>query len=266
VLKETIEWEEMTTHQRSGAIGNFLAENREERSRLRRAGSIRLKGEEARRAIDERLYIGNHMMISPRAPKDKNFKLSSARVQYVDETMRAGFRFYLKGDIRDTADYFRNMNFMGPIVGRTYTRESTAGTFREHPIEIAGSIVESILGLGMMYMDHHYEELSDMPEIVDFIESGLSKLNLGRRSEKLYSEEYYQTGKEQWKWDEYDEIWGFDSVPSRHPNYTRDMEGLRNRQAGEPDQLDERELEPYLARMGRREVTREQRRALPLRD
>eukprot|EP00972_Heterocapsa_arctica_P114297 16441725-Heterocapsa_arctica.AAC.1 len=71
----------------------------------------------------------------------------------------------MKGDIRDTAAYFMNMNFMAPIVGGTYTRERTAGIFREHPNEIAGSIVESIFGLGMMYLDYHYEELSDVPAI-----------------------------------------------------------------------------------------------------
>ena len=265
-MKNTAEWRNMSLEQRIGAIGAFLAQNRQERSNLRRIGVIRLNREEAMQAIEKELYLGSHYMDSPRSSGDKDFRISVARVLYADEDMRAGFRFYMRGDIRDTAAYFKNMHFMEPIIGGSYTLENVVGEFREHSIEIAGSIVESILGLGMMYMDHHYEELSDMPEIVDFIESGLLKLDLGRRSEKLYSEEYYQTGKEQWKWDEYDEIWGFDSVPSSHPNYTRDMEGLRNRQAGEPDQLDERELEPFLARMGRREATRELRRALPLRE
>eukprot|EP00972_Heterocapsa_arctica_P066029 9741525-Heterocapsa_arctica.AAC.1 len=59
---------------------------------------------------------------------------------------------------------------MEPIVGGTYTKENQDGIFREHPIEIAGSIVESILGLGMLYQDYHYEELSDLPEIVQFME------------------------------------------------------------------------------------------------
>eukprot|EP00972_Heterocapsa_arctica_P059854 8828260-Heterocapsa_arctica.AAC.1 len=71
----------------------------------------------------------------------------------------------MRGDIRDTAAYFENMRFMEPMVGGLYTREGIDGHFREHPIQIAGSIVESIFGRGMMYQDYGYEELSDMPEI-----------------------------------------------------------------------------------------------------
>eukprot|EP00972_Heterocapsa_arctica_P085530 12606129-Heterocapsa_arctica.AAC.1 len=48
-------------------------------------------------------------------------------------------------------------------------------------------------------------------------------------------------GKEQWKWDEYDEIWGFDHVLEGTPSYVRDLNGLRNRQSGTPDQLEEGE-------------------------
>eukprot|EP00972_Heterocapsa_arctica_P078431 11565218-Heterocapsa_arctica.AAC.1 len=86
-------------------------------------------------------------MDSPRSSRDKNFKVSAARVQYLDEEVRAGFIFFMKGDIRDTAAYFEDMHFMEPIVGGLYNRENQEGTFREHPIEIAGSIVESIFGL-----------------------------------------------------------------------------------------------------------------------
>eukprot|EP00972_Heterocapsa_arctica_P000599 88240-Heterocapsa_arctica.AAC.1 len=60
---------------------------------------------------------------------------------------------------------------MAPIVGGLYTRENAVGEYREHYIDIAGSIVESIFGLGMMYQDHGYEELSDMTEIVNFMET-----------------------------------------------------------------------------------------------
>eukprot|EP00972_Heterocapsa_arctica_P042385 6246605-Heterocapsa_arctica.AAC.1 len=148
-------------------------------------------------------------MDSPRSSKDKNFRVSAARVQYLDEEMKAGFIFFMRGDIRDTAAYFEDMQFTEPIVGGLYNRENKEGTFREHPIKIAGSIVESIFGLGMLYHDYLYEELSDLPEIVSFLEAGLMMKNLERRSERLLAADYYQMGKDQWKWDEYDEIWGF---------------------------------------------------------
>eukprot|EP00972_Heterocapsa_arctica_P011648 1707188-Heterocapsa_arctica.AAC.1 len=59
-------------------------------------------------------------------------------------------------------------------------------------------------------------------------------------------------GKEQWKWDEYDEIWGFNHVPESRPTHLRDLNGLRNKQAGTPDQLEEGEIENFYARMERR--------------
>jgi hypothetical protein len=119
------------------------------------------------------------------------------------------------------------------------------------------------LGLGMMYQDFHYEELSDMPAIVSFMEDGLMKQNLGRRSERLRMTDNYRMGKEQWKWDEYDEIWGFALVPVDRPTYARDLEAFRNRQAGIPDQLEESEHANFFARMKRREETRESRRGIP---
>jgi hypothetical protein len=70
--------------------------------------------------------------------------------------------------------------------------------------------------------------------------------------------DYYQMGQEQWKWDEYDEIWGFDNVPEGTPTFLRDLNGLRNRQAGAPDQLEEEDKESFYARMERRRITREQ--------
>ena len=115
----------------------------------------------------------------------------------------------------------------------------------------------------MMYQDYLYEELSDMPEIVNFMEAGLMGQNLGRRSERLRMADYYQMGQEQRKWDEYDEIWGFGSVPTNIPTFVRDLQGLRNRQAGTPDQLEESEAADFYARMERRRVTRELRKGFP---
>jgi hypothetical protein len=65
-------------------------------------------------------------------------------------------------------------------------------------------------------------------------------------------------GQDQWKWDEYDEIWGFDRPMEGTPTFLADLNGLRNRHAGIPDQLEEEYLENYNARMERRRITREQ--------
>eukprot|EP00972_Heterocapsa_arctica_P079954 11782119-Heterocapsa_arctica.AAC.1 len=63
------------------------------------------------------------------------------------------------------------------------------------------------------------------------MEAGLMKINLERMSERLRAADYYQMGEDQWKWDEYDEIWGFDMVPENRPTHATDLEGLRNRQS-----------------------------------
>jgi hypothetical protein len=98
-----------------------------------------------------------------------------------------------------------------------------------------------------------------MPAIVAFIEEGLMAMHLERRSARRYLSDYHQTGKEQWKWDEYDEIWGFTTIPRDHPDYAIDLEALRQRQAGIPAQLEEDELEGFFARMKRRGETRLER-------
>jgi hypothetical protein len=214
--------------------------------------------EESKKAIEERHYFGTHFMHSPRTPTDKNFRISATRVRMLGD-IRPGYIFFMRGDIRDTADYFESMEFMEKVMGTIYTKEDQEGIFREHSIEVAGSTVESILGLGMIYEDFKYEELEDMPDIVKFMEEGLMRRNMERRSTRRYMSDYYQTGMEEWKWDEYDEIWGFAMVPESNPNHLRDLEALRQRQAGIPDQLEEDELAGFHARMQRRGETRERR-------
>eukprot|EP00972_Heterocapsa_arctica_P079955 11782120-Heterocapsa_arctica.AAC.1 len=84
------------------------------------------------------------------------------------------------------------------------------------------------------------------------MEAGLMKRNLERRSERLRAADYYQMGEDQSKWDEYDEIWGFDMVPENRPTHVRDLEGLRNRQSGAPDQLNIRDR-GFLCEDGKKE-------------
>ena len=255
VLKNTEEWRNMDMIQRIGKIAQFLALNRQERSELRTSGGIILNMAEAKKAIEQILYFGSHFIVSPRTSTDKKFRISATRVNMVGQ--KPGYIFFMRGDIRDTAAYFENMGFMEKLEATTYTREGQAGTLREHPIEVAGTIVESILGLGLVYEDCQYEELEDMPAIVEFMEAGLMTQDVERRSEMMYLKNRYRATLTKEKWDEYDEILGFAMIPESDPEIMRNLEGLRNRQAGVPDQLEEDELADFYARIQRRKETRD---------
>eukprot|EP00972_Heterocapsa_arctica_P071813 10607122-Heterocapsa_arctica.AAC.1 len=104
----------------------------------------------------------------------------------------------------------------------------------------------------MMYEDFGYEELSDMPEMVTMLETGLMSQTMGRRSARQYVTNFYNTRMEDWKWDEYDEIWGFGIVPEDCPECQLNVDGLRNRIAGIPAQLEEEEHASFFARMEKR--------------
>ncbi len=111
-----------------------------------------------------------------------------------------------------------------------------------------------------MYQDWRYEELSDMPVIVNFMEAGLMRQNLQRRSEILRMADYYQMGQEQWKWDEYDEIWGFEDVPTNFPDYQMHVDAfIDRRERVVPMLIEERDLPYFCARMERRRESRMRR-------
>eukprot|EP00972_Heterocapsa_arctica_P002318 336083-Heterocapsa_arctica.AAC.1 len=87
-------------------------------------GTIRLKLEEAKEAIAEHLHIGTHFMDSPRTKSDIHFRISAARVTDPENpSVKAGFKFFKRGDIRDTAAFFNQMSFMEPVEGNTYNLE-----------------------------------------------------------------------------------------------------------------------------------------------
>eukprot|EP00972_Heterocapsa_arctica_P004862 720361-Heterocapsa_arctica.AAC.1 len=67
---------------------------------------------------------------------------------------RAGFMFFKRCDIRDTASFLRTMQYLEGKEDNIYTVEDWPGTFREHPIEVHGIILESILGLGAIFEQH----------------------------------------------------------------------------------------------------------------
>eukprot|EP00972_Heterocapsa_arctica_P081322 11986404-Heterocapsa_arctica.AAC.1 len=78
-------------------------------------GAIRLKLEEAKEAIAEHLHVGTHYMDSPRTKSDRKFRISAVRVTDPENPQeRAGFELFKRGDIRDTAAFFNQMNFMEP--------------------------------------------------------------------------------------------------------------------------------------------------------
>eukprot|EP00972_Heterocapsa_arctica_P058318 8604700-Heterocapsa_arctica.AAC.1 len=75
-------------------------------------------------------------MDSPRTKSDRNFRISAVRVSDPEIPQeRAGFNIFKRGDIRDTAAFFNQMNFMEPVEGNTYSIGGVEGTFREHSIE-----------------------------------------------------------------------------------------------------------------------------------
>eukprot|EP00972_Heterocapsa_arctica_P068197 10071456-Heterocapsa_arctica.AAC.1 len=66
--------------------------------------------------------------------------------------------------------------------------------------------------------------------------------------------------KNDWIWDEYDEIWGFEKVPANCPDYQMHVDALRERQErGVPTLIEERDLPYFIARMERRRESRMQR-------
>eukprot|EP00972_Heterocapsa_arctica_P092760 13680393-Heterocapsa_arctica.AAC.1 len=100
--------------------------------------------------------------------------------------------------------------------------EGAPGTFREQPVEVAGTILESILGLGAISEEHGYEELDDLPEMVVELEEDMKRQRTGVRSHRMRRKE--------WIWDEYDKTWGFEEVPSDYPDYQMHVDALRDRQ------------------------------------
>eukprot|EP00972_Heterocapsa_arctica_P095579 14094997-Heterocapsa_arctica.AAC.1 len=71
----------------------------------------------------------------------------------------------------------------------------------------------------MMFEDFGYEELSDMPEMGTMLDAGLMSQNMARRSARQYGTQFYNTRMEDWKWDDYDEVWGCGIVPEDSPEY-----------------------------------------------
>eukprot|EP00972_Heterocapsa_arctica_P028360 4170282-Heterocapsa_arctica.AAC.1 len=62
------------------------------------------------------------------------------------------------------------MEYMDGKEDNIFTIEGFTGTFREHPIEVSGTILESISGLGAIFEQYGFTELEDLPEMVVYIE------------------------------------------------------------------------------------------------
>eukprot|EP00972_Heterocapsa_arctica_P038768 5713201-Heterocapsa_arctica.AAC.1 len=63
-------------------------------------------------------------MGSPRTKSDRNFIISAVRVADPENPQgKAGFKLFKRGDIRNTAAFFNQMNFMEPVEGSYYTIE-----------------------------------------------------------------------------------------------------------------------------------------------
>eukprot|EP00972_Heterocapsa_arctica_P100663 14842389-Heterocapsa_arctica.AAC.1 len=249
MLKAESYWAELNVKQRIGKIGQFLMSNRTERLEL---GAIILTAEEAKEAM-EGLHFGVHHMDSPRMRSDRNFRISATRAcdpDYPQE--RPGFKIFKRCDIRDTASYFQRMGFMERVQANIYTLEGAPGTFREHPVEVTGTILESILGLGAIFERHGFKELKDLPEMVAMLEEGLKRQRTDFISHRMR--------KKEWNWDEYDDILGFEEVPAGYPDYQMHADALRDRhERGVPTLIDERDHSYFYARMERRRESRRKR-------
>eukprot|EP00972_Heterocapsa_arctica_P075179 11093054-Heterocapsa_arctica.AAC.1 len=91
-------------------------------------------------------------MDSPRTKTDRNLRHSVVMAFDPDQPHeRAGFEFFKRCDIRDTASFLREMKYMEGKEDIIYAIAGCPGTSREHPIEVDGTILESILGLGAIY-------------------------------------------------------------------------------------------------------------------
>eukprot|EP00972_Heterocapsa_arctica_P063752 9405669-Heterocapsa_arctica.AAC.1 len=65
---------------------------------------------------------------------DRNFRISVVRANDPDQPReRPGFKFFKRCDIRDTASFFRKMEYMDGEEDDIFNMEGFAGTFREHP-------------------------------------------------------------------------------------------------------------------------------------
>jgi hypothetical protein len=106
---------------------------------------------------------------------------------------------------------------------------------------VAGTTLESILGLGAIYEQTACENLRDMPEMVALLEKDLKKMKTDFRGNKEREETY--------NWSDYDEIWGFQSIPTDHPEREKHMKELMDRIQGKPAGLTKDRWPAFYRRM-----------------
>eukprot|EP00972_Heterocapsa_arctica_P020266 2990259-Heterocapsa_arctica.AAC.1 len=84
------------------------------------------------------------------------------------------------------------------------------------------------------------------------IEEGLKQYRTGYRT--------HRKRREDWNWDEYDEIWGFDEVPTYWPNYQMHADALQDRHVrGIPTLIEEQDLDDFYEKMERIIESRQRR-------
>eukprot|EP00972_Heterocapsa_arctica_P021222 3124266-Heterocapsa_arctica.AAC.1 len=78
--------------------------------KLLRLGAIRLTMEEAKEVIMAEMQLDHHHMDSRRTKTDRNLRHSVVMAFDPDQPHeRAGFKFFMRCDIRDTASFLRKM-------------------------------------------------------------------------------------------------------------------------------------------------------------
>ena len=113
---------------------------------------------------------------------------------------------------------------------------------------MAGTTLESILGLGAIYEQTGNTELQDLQPMIAMLENDLKSINTDFRADKV--------PKKEWNRDEYDEVWGFDGIPPDCPDRDFHVSALADRTDKDtPTMLDEREWPDFHKCMAKRGTT-----------
>jgi hypothetical protein len=165
-------------------IAMFMASRPKERRRLSTLGALRLNREEARNIIRKRTKAFSFFAtVSTKIDTfSENTEVTSLSIQMIDqeeEPRPTTFELFLELDNVYIAKIYDV--WLKDIKSRTYPENSL-----KHLPEITkANIILSILGLGLIYRQHRHQELEDLPEMVNYLETLLRKKSESNIAHKL---------------------------------------------------------------------------------
>ena len=161
-------WADSSSLEQIEHIAIFLASRPKERRELGRMGAVRLTREEGRTIIRDKKKACNFYAI-----------VNIKRVVYLDDSATivdesgdaypSTFEFYIEFGTEHTAMVFDKLMVR---LNEIRTREDYT-IINEISQKTKASIVQSTLGLGHIYRQQGFVELSDLPHIVNFMETEL---------------------------------------------------------------------------------------------